>query len=72
MLDVNGNKKFKGVSKDVVNKITEFVDYRACLHSRQSQHRKTNVINSHRHESFPEEINKIVLYSNEDKQISYE
>ena len=35
-------------------------DYRECLFSRREQHRKMNVIRSHCHEIYAEEINKFL------------
>ena len=39
----------------------QFHDYLECLFSRKEQHRKMNVIRSHCHEIYNEEINKITL-----------
>ena len=47
----------------------QFDDYRECLFSRKEQHRKMNVIRSHCHEIYNEEINKIVLSSDDDKRV---
>ena len=46
----------------------QFDDYRECLFSRKEQHRKMNVIRSHCHEIYTEEINKIALSSDDDKR----
>ena len=43
-----------------------FDDYRECLFSWKKQHRKINVIRSHCHEIYTEEINKIVSLSSDD------
>ena len=40
-----------------------------CLFSRKEQHRKINVIRSHCHEIYTEEINKIALSSDDDKRV---
>ena len=42
---------------------------RKCLFSRREQHRKMNVIRSHCHEIYTEEINKIALSSDDDKRV---
>ena len=42
---------------------------RKRLFSRKEQHRKMNVIRSHCHEIYTEEINKIALSSDADKRI---
>ena len=47
----------------------QFDDYRKCLFSRKEQNRKMNVIRSHYHEIYTEEINKIALSSDDDKRI---
>ena len=46
-----------------------FDDYRDCLFTRKEQHRKMDVIQSHCHEIYTEEINKIALSSDDDKRI---
>ena len=46
----------------------QFDDYRACLFSRKGQHRKMNVMRSHCHEIYTDEINKIAL-SDDDKRV---
>ena len=50
-------KKCKGVTKNVTKRSIQFDDYRECLFSRKEQHRKMNVIRSHCHEIYTEEIN---------------
>ena len=67
MLDGSEDKKCKGVTKNVTKKSIQFDDYRECLFSRKEQHRKMNVIRSHFHEIYTEEINKIALHSDADK-----
>ena len=44
-------------------------DYKECLLSRKEQYRKMNVIRSHHHNVYTEEINKIALSSEDDKRI---
>ena len=68
MLDGSEDKKCKGVKECYKKKSTSFDDYRECLFSRKEQHRKINVIRSHCHEIYTEEINKIVLSSDDDKR----
>ena len=46
----------------------QFDDYRECLFSRKEQHQKMDVIRSHCHEIYTEEINKIALSSDDDKR----
>ena len=58
MLDGSEDKKYWGVTKNVAKRSIKFADYRECLFSRKEQHRKMNVIRSHCHEIYTEEINK--------------
>ena len=57
MLDGSIDKKCKGVTKNVTKRSIQFDDYRECLFSRKEQYRKMNVIRSHCHEIYIEEIN---------------
>ena len=68
MLDGSEDKKCKGITK-VAKRIIQFEDYRECLFIRKEQHRKMNVIRSHCHEIYTEEINKISLSSDDDKRV---
>ena len=69
MLDGSEDKKCKGVTKSVTKRSIQFDDYRECLFSRKEQHRKINVIRSHCHEIYTEEINKIFLSSDDDTRV---
>ena len=69
MLDGSEDKKCKGVTKNVTERNIQFDDYRECLFSRKEQHRKRNVIRSHCHEIYTEEMNKISLSSDDDKRV---
>ena len=62
-------KKCKGVTKNVTKRSIQFEDYREYLFTRKEQHRKVNVIRSHCHEIYTEEINKIALSSDDDKRV---
>ena len=55
--------------KNVTKRSIQFDDYRECSFSRKEQHRKMNVMRSHCHEIYTEEINKIALSSDEDKRV---
>ena len=57
------------MTRNVTKGSIQFDDYRECLFSRKEQHRKVNVIQSHCHEIYIEEINKIVLSSDDDKLV---
>ncbi|WAR30902.1 hypothetical protein MAR_033444 [Mya arenaria] len=65
-------KRCKGVKQSVVKKEISFDDYKTCLFSRKEQLRKMNVIRSHGHEIFMEEVNKIALSANDDKRVIQE
>ena len=67
MLDGSEDKKCKVVTKNVTKRSIQFDDYRECLYSRKEQHRKINIIRSHCHEFYTEEINKIALSSDDYK-----
>ena len=69
IIDGYEDKKCKGVTKNVTKWSIQFDDYRECLFSRKEQHRKMNVIRSHCHEIYTEEINKIALSSDDDKRV---
>ena len=43
-------------------------DYKKCLFSRNEQLRKMNIIRSHKHEIYTEEINKVALSPHDDKR----
>ena len=62
-------KKCKGVTKNVTKRSIQFDNYRECFFSRKEQHRKMNVIRSHCHEIYTEEINKIALSSGDGKRV---
>ena len=60
MLDGSEDKNVRG-DKECYKRSMQFDDYRECLISRKGKHRKMNVIRSHCHEIYTEEINKIAL-----------
>jgi len=62
-------KKCKGVKKSVVEKTITHEDYEECLLTREGQMRKMNIIRSHMHELYTEEINKVALSGEDDKKI---
>ena len=62
-------KKCKGVTKNVTEMSIQFDDYRESLLSRKEQHRKMNVIRSHCHEIYTEEVNTIAPSSDDDKRV---
>ena len=58
-----------GVTRNVTKRSIQFDDYGECLFSRKEQHRKINVIRSHCHEIYTEEIIKIALSSDDNKRV---
>ena len=68
MLEGQQSKKCKGLKKSVVKKSISHEDYKKCLFSRNEQLRKMNIIRSHKHEIYTEEINKVALSPDDDKR----
>ena len=68
-MDSDEFKKCKGVKKYVVNKDIRLNDYKKCLFSGRQQLRPMNVIQSHHHEVFTEQVNKMALSADDDKRI---
>ena len=69
VMDGDEFKKCKGVKKYVVNKEIRLSDYKKCLFSGRQQLRPMNVIRSHHHEVFTEQVDKIALSADDDKRI---
>ena len=68
MLEGEEGKKRKEVKKSVVKKSISHDDYKKCLFTGKEQLRKMNVIRSHKHEIYTEEINKVALSPHDDKR----
>ena len=68
MFEGKESKKCKGVKKSVVKESITHEDYKNCLFTGQEQLRKMNVIRSHNHDIYTEEVNKIALSSEDDKR----
>ena len=68
MFEGEESKQCKGVKKSVVKKSIGRVDYKNCLFTGKEQLRKMNIIRSHRHEVYTEEVNKVALCSSDDKR----
>ena len=68
MLEGEESKKCKGVTKSVIKKSITHDDYKKYLFTGKEQLRKMNVIRSHKHEVYTEEVNKIGLSSDNDKR----
>jgi len=68
-MDSDELKKCKGVKKYVVNKEITLNNYKNCLFSGRQQLRPMNVIQSHHHEVFTEQVYKIAVSADDDKRI---
>ena len=68
MFEGQESKKCKGVKKSVVKKSITHEDYKKCLFTGKEQLRNINIIRSHRHEVYTEEVDKIALCSSDDKR----
>ena len=68
MFEGEESKKCKGVKKSVVKNSITHEDYKKCLTDRKPQLRKMNVIRSHKHNVFTEEVNKVALSADDDKR----
>ena len=68
MYEGKESKKCKGVKSLVVKNCITHEDYKNCLFTETEQLRKMNVIRSHNHNIYTEEINKVALSSNDDKR----
>ena len=69
MYEGQEQKRCKGVKLSVVKNEITFKDYKTCLDTQKEQMRKMNVIGSHRHEFYTEEVNKVALSANDDKRV---
>ena len=68
MFEGEESKKCKGVKNSVVKKSITHEDYKKCLFTGKRQLRKMNIIRSHMHEVYTEEVNKVALCSDDDKR----
>ena len=68
MLEEEESKKCKGVKKLVVKNSITHEDYKNCLFTGTEQLRKMNVIRSHKHDIYTEEVNKVALSSSDDRR----
>ena len=69
MVEGKEEKKCKGVKKNVVRNEITFEDYKECLFSGESTHRKMNTFRSRQHNIYTESINKTALSANDGKRI---
>ena len=66
---VSKAKKCKGVTRMLQKRVFNSMTIENVCFSRKEQHRKMNVIRSHCHVMYTEEINKIAHSSDDDKRI---
>ena len=69
MFEGDEHKKCKGIKRSVVKTKITHDDYKACLISKTTVYRRMNVIRSHRHDIYTEEVNKIALSADDDKRV---
>ena len=63
------NKKAKGAKKCVIKRRLKFNDYKYCLLNSEIILKSQQRFRSERHDVYTEEVNKIVLSSNDDKRL---
>ena len=68
MFEGEESKKCKGVKKSVIKKSITHEDYKKCLFTGKERLLKMNVIRSHMHEVYTEEVNKVALCPIDDKR----
>ena len=68
MLEGEESKKGKWVKKLVVKKNITHENYKNCLFTGKEQLQKMNIIRSHGHDIYTEEVNKVALCPNDDKR----
>ena len=71
-LNEKEHKRCKGLKRIVVAKSITHEDYKNCLMTKNEQLRKMNVIRSHLHNIYTEQINKVALSADDDKRIILE
>ena len=69
MFEGKESKRCKGIKKKVVQKSITHDDYKKCLLTGKEQLRKMNIIRSHDHEVYTEEVNKVALCADDKRYI---
>ena len=67
--DSSEHMRCKVVKKNVAKNRITHEDYKNCLLDNKEQMRKMNVIRSHLHDVYTEEVNKVALSSEDDKRV---
>jgi len=70
--DSSEHKRCKGIRKNVVKSRITHHDYKNCLLDDEEQIRTMNVIRSHLHDVYTEEVNKVALSAKDDKRVIME
>ena len=68
MFEGKESKRCKGIKKKVVQKSITHDDYKKCLLTGKEQLRTMNIIRSHYHEVYTEEVNKVALCADDNKR----
>ena len=66
---MKNNKKCKGIKRNVIKTKITHDDYKTCLQNERTVYRRMNVIRSHRHDMYTEEVNKIASSADDDKRV---
>ena len=66
------HKRCKWVKKNVVKKHITHEDHKNCLLDEEEQMSSMNVIRSHLHDVYTEEVNKVALSAEDDKRVIME
>ena len=69
MDDGSDHKKAKGTKKCVIKQKLMFENYKDCLFNNKTVYRSQERFKSYYHDVYTEEVNKIVLSSNDDKRL---
>ena len=69
MDDGSDHKKAKGTKKCVIKQKLMFENYKYCLFNNKTAYRSQERFKSYYHDMYTEEVNKIMLSSNDDKRL---
>ena len=69
MDDGSDHKKAKGAKKCVIKQKLIFKNYKDCLFNNKTVYRSQERFKSYYHDVYTEEVNKIVLSSNDNKRL---
>lgn len=66
--ETGGDKKCKGVKKNVVKNCITFDHYKSCLFENKTHLARFNTLRSRKHEITTEQITKVALSTNDEKR----